>query len=46
MRIRGLVPEDYERIIGRIDDWWGGRPMSVGLPRFFFLHFARTSLVA
>ncbi len=45
-RIRSLNPEDYDFIIGRVDDWLGGREMSEGLPRFFFDHFSATSLVA
>ena len=46
MRIRTLRLEDYDFIIRRVDDWWGGRAMSSGLPRFFFRHFAGTSLAA
>lgn len=46
MRIRTLEMDDYDFIIARVDDWWGGRDMSGGLPRFFFNHFAQTSLAA
>lgn len=45
MRLRTLRPSDYDFIINRVDDWWGGRKMASGLPRLFFQHFADTSLV-
>jgi ribosomal protein S18 acetylase RimI-like enzyme len=46
MRIRTLEPGDYDFIISRVDEWWGGRRMAGGLPRLFFNHFAGTGLAA
>ncbi len=46
MKTRPLRPDDYERVIAVVDDWWGGRPVRAMLPRLFFDHFAATSLVA
>ncbi len=42
---RSIEPSDYDRVIGRVDAWWGGRPMQAMLPRLFFEHFRDTSLV-
>jgi ribosomal protein S18 acetylase RimI-like enzyme len=44
--IRHAAPEDYEFVIGVIDDWWGGRQMAAMLPKLFFVHFRDTSFVA
>jgi GNAT superfamily N-acetyltransferase len=41
--VRTLMPTDYPRVIGVIDEWWGGRPMSARLSRVFFEHFSSTS---
>jgi predicted GNAT superfamily acetyltransferase len=43
--IRPARPEDYDRIVAVVDEWWG-RPMQVKLPRLFLDHFSGTSLVA
>ncbi|NUT43003.1 MAG: GNAT family N-acetyltransferase [Thermoactinospora sp.] len=43
--LRPATPDDYDRIITVVDDWWG-RPISPSLPRLFLDHFHRTSLVA
>jgi ribosomal protein S18 acetylase RimI-like enzyme len=45
MEIRTMRPADYDYIIRRVDEWWGGRNMMPGLPRLFVNHFAGTSLV-
>ena len=45
LTIRRAAPPDHARIIGVVDDWWGGRPMTAMLPRLFLDHFASTSLV-
>lgn len=37
--------EDYERVIGSVDSWWGGRRMSPMLPRLFFENFCDTTFV-
>jgi Sortase and related acyltransferases len=34
---------DHPRIIGQVDDWWGGRKMHDLLPRLWFQHFTGTS---
>ncbi len=44
--IRNAEPSDYARVIGVIDEWWGGRPMAAMLPKLFFVHFRDTSFVA
>ncbi len=43
MRIRQLEEDDYESIIGLVNDWWGGRRVAHMLPRLFFIHFRGTS---
>ncbi|SOE06947.1 GNAT family N-acetyltransferase [Streptomyces sp. Ag109_G2-15] len=43
--VRPAEPEDYDRIIAVVDEWWE-RPMRSVLPRLFLDHFHRTSLVA
>ncbi|MEV6967374.1 GNAT family N-acetyltransferase [Hamadaea sp. NPDC051192] len=45
MEIRAARSEDYDPIIAVVDDWWG-RPIAGSLPRLFFDHFHRTSLIA
>ncbi|MDA8233802.1 MAG: GNAT family N-acetyltransferase [Clostridia bacterium] len=45
MVIRHLEEADYEKIIGVLNDWWGGRQMADMLPRLFFKHFKETSFV-
>lgn len=42
---RQIEPGDFDRLIGRVDDWWGGREMHTLLPRLFFEHFRDTSFV-
>ena len=34
---------DHPRIVGQVDDWWGGRRLHDLLPRLWFGHFAGTS---
>jgi ribosomal protein S18 acetylase RimI-like enzyme len=46
MLIRNAEPDDYARVIGSVDEWWGGRPMAAMLPKLFFVHFRDTSFVA
>lgn len=43
-RPRPARPEDYDAIAAMVDEWWG-RPVLAGLPRLFFDHFYRSSLV-
>src|SRR5262245_7625685 len=44
--IRHARPSDYGRVIGVVNEWWGGRDMAPMLPRLFFVHFEGTSFVA
>lgn len=44
--VRIAKESDYDRIIGVVDDWWGGRHMAAMLPRLFLQHFQDTCLVA
>jgi ribosomal protein S18 acetylase RimI-like enzyme len=46
IKIRPLGPSDYQAVIAVINDWWGGRNVRDMIPRLFFTHFTRTSLVA
>ena len=46
MTIRHAEPDDYDKIINLVDMWWGGRQMSVMLPRLFFTHFRPWTFVA
>ncbi|MCC6314451.1 MAG: GNAT family N-acetyltransferase [Thermomicrobiales bacterium] len=46
VQLRRLAVDDYDTVIGAVDEWWGGRPMAVMLPRFFFAHFQPTSFAA
>ena len=46
LEIRRAGPADYPRVIGVLDEWWGGRRMRDMLPKLFFVHFADTSFVA
>jgi GNAT superfamily N-acetyltransferase len=43
--IRVARPDDYDRIITVVDEWWG-RPVSSSLPRLFLDLFWTTSRVA
>lgn len=44
--IRHAEPNDYAEVIAVVDAWWGGRQMTEGLPKLFFVHFRQTSFVA
>lgn len=44
--VRRPTEADQPRIVGQIDDWWGGRTLHQLLPRLWFQHFAGTSWVA
>lgn len=45
LRLRHAHPSDYARVLGVIDQWWDGRPMSSRLSHVFFSHFTPTSFV-
>jgi len=42
---RHPIPDDHERVMAVMVDWWGGRDLRPMLPRIFFEHFRGTSLV-
>jgi ribosomal protein S18 acetylase RimI-like enzyme len=44
--VRHARPSDYGRVIGRVNEWWGGRALVPMLPKLFFVHFEGTSFVA
>lgn len=44
--IRNAEADDYQAIIRAVDEWWGGRPMTLMLPKLFLVHFRPTSFVA
>jgi GNAT superfamily N-acetyltransferase len=46
LRFRRPTESDHARIVGLVDDWWGGRRMSGLLPRLWFEHFTGTSWIA
>jgi L-amino acid N-acyltransferase YncA len=46
LRFRRPIEADHPVLVGQVDDWWGGRKMHELLPRLWFQHFTRTSLVA
>ena len=45
-RLRRPAEADHARLVGQVDDWWGGRNMHELLPRLWFQHFTGTSWVA
>lgn len=46
LTFRHPTEADHARIVGLVDEWWGGRRMRALLPRLWFQHFAGTSWVA
>ena len=46
LEIRRAEPADHARVVGVLNEWWGGRSMVDMLPRLFFVHFRDTSFVA
>lgn len=46
MEIRATRENDYPRVMAVMTDWWGGRDLTAGLPRLFFVHFQDTSFIA
>jgi predicted GNAT superfamily acetyltransferase len=45
LEIRGAEPADHARVVGVLNEWWGGRDMVDMLPKLFFVHFRDTSFV-
>ena len=46
LTFRHPTEADHARIVGLVDEWWGGRRMRALLPRLWFQHFAATSWIA
>ena len=46
VRFRRPTEADHARIVGLVDEWWGGRRMSALLPRLWLQHFTGTSWIA
>ena len=44
--LRRPVEADHPRLIGQVDDWWGGRKIHPLFPRIWFRQFSGTSWVA
>jgi GNAT superfamily N-acetyltransferase len=44
--IRRAHPDDWERVMAVMPEWWGGRDLTGMLPKIFFEHFRGTSFVA
>lgn len=45
LTIRRPIEADHARIVGQVDEWWGGRRVHDLLPRLWFRHFTGTSWV-
>jgi GNAT superfamily N-acetyltransferase len=46
IRFRRPTDADHARLVGKLDDWWGGRKIHHLLPRLWLQHFTRTSWIA
>jgi ribosomal protein S18 acetylase RimI-like enzyme len=46
IHFRRPVEGDHARLIGVVDEWWGGRPLHHLLHRLWFQHFTSTSWMA
>jgi len=44
--IRTGTPDDYERVIGVMPDWWNGRDLTGMVLKIFFVHFRNTIFIA
>ncbi len=45
LRYRKAQPDDHNRIISVLKDWWDGRDLTGMLPKLFLVHFCNTSLI-
>jgi ribosomal protein S18 acetylase RimI-like enzyme len=43
VQFRRPVEADHARLVGQVDEWWGGRKVHQLLPRLWFQHFTGTS---
>jgi GNAT superfamily N-acetyltransferase len=46
IRFRRPTDADHARLVGKVDDWWGGRTIHHLLPRLWLQHFTGTSWIA
>ena len=46
VKIRNAKPQDYEKVLSVIPEWWGGRDLSSAALKIFFIHFSDTSFIA
>jgi ribosomal protein S18 acetylase RimI-like enzyme len=46
IRLRRPVEDDHQRLVDKVDDWWGGRRLHPLFLRMWFRHFTSTSWVA
>lgn len=44
--LRRPIEDDHRRLVGQVDDWWGGRKIHPTFPRMWLRHFSGTSWVA
>jgi ribosomal protein S18 acetylase RimI-like enzyme len=42
---RRPIPDDWERVVAVMPDWWQGRDLRALLPKIFFEHFRSSSLI-
>jgi len=46
LTFRSATGEDYDFVVRRIDDWWGGRRMAERFHRLFFEYLGDTAVIA
>jgi ribosomal protein S18 acetylase RimI-like enzyme len=46
LTFRRPIPDDWDRVMAVVPEWWGGRDLRSMLPKIFFEHFRHTSLIA
>jgi len=46
LTFRRPIPDDWDRVMAVMPEWWGGRDLRSMLPKIFFEHFRHTSLIA
>ncbi|MCG8619200.1 MAG: GNAT family N-acetyltransferase [Desulfobacterales bacterium] len=44
--IRNTAPEDHEKVINVMPEWWNGRDLTSAVHKIFFIHFCNTSFIA
>lgn len=42
---RRPIPDDWERVVAVMPEWWQGRDLRALLPKIFFEHFRSSSLI-